>query len=470
MTTPFPNDFITEINRLLGEQSSRFWDNQETTPTISGLRVNTLKTNPELFRTIFSAKLKTLPWADDGFQLPQGSNPGKHPFHSAGLYYLQEPSAMAPAAALDPQPGELVLDLCAAPGGKATQILSLMENQGLLIANDSNPRRVQALARNIERWGARNTVITNEIPRRLAEHFGPVFDRVLVDAPCSGEGTFRIDPGEIKKWSINFSKRCKLIQDEILWFAGKMVRPGGILVYSTCTFNQQENEGSVMRFLQANTDFVVDPIPLQPGFSTGIPLSKADPGNLKGTVRIWPHLAPGEGHFIARLRKSENSVSRQLPRQSTQTVLTANQLKIYKEFFDSSLKLTPGTKIISPGSSSLSCFGNQLYLFPPNTPQLEGLHIHHWGWSLGMFKGDRFRPSSALASGLTREDSQIVIEFPVGDPNLISYLRGSPIRYPGDVAANSAWVLVTVEGFPLGWGKIVQGRLKSHLPSWLRHT
>ena len=470
MTTPFPNDFITEINRLLGEQSSRFWDNQETTPTISGLRVNTLKTNPELFRTIFSAKLKTLPWADDGFQLPQGSNPGKHPFHSAGLYYLQEPSAMAPAAALDPQPGELVLDLCAAPGGKATQILSLMENQGLLIANDSNPRRVQALARNIERWGARNTVITNEIPRRLAEHFGPVFDRVLVDAPCSGEGTFRIDPGEIKKWSINFSKRCKLIQDEILWVAGKMVRPGGILVYSTCTFNQQENEGSVMRFLQANTDFVVDPIPLQPGFSTGIPLSKADPGNLKGTVRIWPHLAPGEGHFIARLRKSENSVSRQLPRQSTQTVLTANQLKIYKEFFDSSLKLTPGTKIISPGSSSLSCFGNQLYLFPPNTPQLEGLHIHHWGWSLGMFKGDRFRPSSALASGLTREDSQIVIEFPVGDPNLISYLRGSPIRYPGDVAANSAWVLVTVEGFPLGWGKIVQGRLKSHLPSWLRHT
>lgn len=470
MTTPFPNDFITEINRLLGEQSSRFWDNQETTQPISGLRVNTLKTNPELIQTVFSAKLKTLPWADDGFQIPQGSNPGKHPFHSAGLYYLQEPSAMAPATALDPQPGELVLDLCAAPGGKSTQIISLMENQGLLIANDSNPRRVQALARNIERWGARNTVITNEIPRRLAEHFGPVFDRVLVDAPCSGEGTFRIDPGENKKWSINFSKRCGLIQDEILWFAGKMVRPGGILVYSTCTFNQLENEGSVTRFLQANTDFIVDPIPLKPGFSNGIPLSKADPGNLKNTVRIWPHLAPGEGHFIARLRKSENSTSGQLSSQSTPTVLTADQLKIYKEFFAASLKRTPGTKMISPGSSSLSCFGNQLYLFPPKSPQLEGLRIHHWGWSLGTFKGDRFRPSSALASGLTKGDSQIVIEFPVDDPNLISYLRGSPIRYPGDTAANSAWVLVTVEGFPLGWGKIVQGRLKSHLPSWLRHT
>ncbi|MGB2956657.1 MAG: RsmB/NOP family class I SAM-dependent RNA methyltransferase [Anaerolineales bacterium] len=470
MTTPFPNDFITEINRLLGEQSSRFWDNQETTPPISGLRVNTLKTNPELIQTALSAKLKTLPWADDGFQLPQGSNPGKHPFHSAGLYYLQEPSAMAPAAALNPQPGEIILDLCAAPGGKSTQILSLMKNQGLLIANDSNPRRVQALARNIERWGARNAVLTNEVPRRLAEHFGPVFDRVLVDAPCSGEGTFRIDPGEIKKWSTNFSKRCGLIQDEILWFAGKMVRPGGILVYSTCTFNQQENEGSVMRFLQANTDFVVDPIPLQPGFSNGIPLSKADPGNLKDTVRIWPHLSPGEGHYIARLRKSDNSTSEILSSQSTPTGLTADQQIIYKEFFDSSLKMTPGTEMISPGSSSISCFGNQLYLFPPNSPQLEGLRVHHWGWSLGTFKGDRFRPSSALASGLTREDSQKVIEFPVGDPNLISYLRGSPIRYPGDPAAKNVWVLVTVEGFPLGWGKIVQGRLKSHLPNWLRHA
>ncbi len=255
MTTPFPNDFTIEINRLLGEQSSIFWDVQETAPPLSGLRVNTLKTNPELIPTALSAELKTLPWTGNGFQLPQGSNPGKHPFPSAGLYYLQEPSAMAPAAALDPQPGDLVLDLCAAPGGKSTQILSLMKNQGLLITNDSNPRRVQGLARNIERWGARNAVIINEVPKRLAEHFGPIFDRVLVDAPCSGEGTFRTDPVEIKKWSTSFSKRCASIQDEILWFAGKMVRPGGILVYSTCTFNQQENEGSVTRFLHANPDF-----------------------------------------------------------------------------------------------------------------------------------------------------------------------------------------------------------------------
>lgn len=470
MTTPFPNDFISEINRLLGEQSSIFWEIQETAPPISGLRVNTLKTNPDLIQTALSVELTGLPWTDNGFQLSHGSNPGKHPYHSAGLYYLQEPSAMAPAAALNAQPGDLVLDLCAAPGGKSTQILSLMKNQGLLIANDSNPRRVKALARNIERWGARNAVITNEVPKRLADHFGPVFDRVLVDAPCSGEGTFRTDPGEIKKWSTSFSKRCASIQDEILWFAGKMVRPGGILVYSTCTFNQLENEGSVMRFLHANPDFVVDPIPFQPGFSNGIPLSKADPGNLKNTVRIWPHLAPGEGHFIARLRKSENSTSKQLSHQGTPVGMTADQQMIFKEFFDSTLKQTPGTKLLSPGSSSLACFGNQLYLIPPISPQLEGLRIHHWGWSLGTFKGDRFRPSSALASGLTKEDSQIVIEFPIDNPNLVSYLRGSPIRYPGDAAANIVWVLVTVEGFSLGWGKIVQGRLKSHIPNWLRHT
>ncbi len=199
-------------------------------------------------------------------------------------------------------------------------------------------------------------------------------------------------------------------------------------------------------------------------------MSKADPKNLKGTIRIWPHLAPGEGHFIARLLKSENSTSKQLPRQSASAEMTAGQQKIFEEFFDSTLKRTPGTELISPGSSSLACFGNQLYLIPGISPQLEGLRIHHWGWSLGTFKGDRFRPSSALASGLTKEDSQIVIEFPIDDPNLVSYLRGSPIRYPGDAAAKSVWVLVTVEGFPLGWGKIVQGSLKSHIPNWLRLT
>ncbi|MCJ7716745.1 MAG: RsmB/NOP family class I SAM-dependent RNA methyltransferase [Anaerolineales bacterium] len=467
MIIPYPVDFITEINRLLGDQSSRFWDTQKTSHLRSGLRVNTLKTSLDYVKSILPPETTDVPWAKDGVQIPAGLNAGKHPYHSAGLYYLQEPSAMAPVAVLDPQPGELILDLCAAPGGKSTQILSLMRNNGVLIANDSNPRRVQALARNIERWGGLNSIVTNDVPKRLADQFGPIFDRILVDAPCSGEGTFRTNPTELKQWSLKFSKRCASIQDEILWFAGKLLRPGGVLVYSTCTFNQLENEGSVDRFLEASPDFRIDPILIQPGFQNGIPFSIQDPRGLKGTIRIWPHLAPGEGHFIARLKKAGSTLN-QISLQSTPTGITNENQQIYEKFFNSTLKRTERTEVISPESSSLACFGNQLYLIHQNSPQLEGLKIHHWGWSLGKFSENRFLPSSALAFGLTKEDLQLVIELPLNDPNLLSYLRGSPFASPEIKVEDKGWVMVTVDGFSLGWGKKVQGRIKSHFPNWLK--
>ena len=467
MIIQYPTDFITEINRLLGDESSLFWDSQNSSFARSGLRVNSLKTNLDLIKKILPPGSSDVPWAKDGLQLPPDIHPGKHPYHSAGLYYLQEPSAMAPVAALDPQPGELILDLCAAPGGKSTQILSLIKNKGLLVANDSNPRRVQALARNIERWGGQNSIVLNEVPERLVDHFGPIFDRVLVDAPCSGEGTFRTELREIKQWSLNFSKRCATIQDEILWFAGKLVKPGGVLLYSTCTFNQLENEGSVLRFLKANPDFRIDPIPTQNGYQNGIPFSDQDPEGLRGAIRIWPHLAPGEGHFFAKLKKS-GAISEKISRHDLSAGMSTDNQGIYKEFFNTALNHTERTEIISPGSSGLACYGNQLYLSHPPYLQLAGLKIYHWGWFIGRFSENRFKPSSALAVGLTKEDIQLVIELPLNDPNLVSYLRGSPFAYPGIKAEDKAWVLVTVDGFPLGWGKIVQGRIKSHFPNWLR--
>ena len=209
-------------------------------PPYMGLRANSLRIAPGQLVKHFPDSLEPLPWSPDGFLIRGDLKFSKHPFHSAGLFYLQEPSAMAPVRILDPQPGEWILDLCAAPGGKTTQIQTALKNRGYLVANDPNPKRAQALTRNVDRWGTRNTIITCETPVRLSDHYGPVFDRVLVDAPCSGEGTFRSSPGEIKKWSSRFSERCASIQDEILWQAGKLVRPGGILVYSTCTFNQLE--------------------------------------------------------------------------------------------------------------------------------------------------------------------------------------------------------------------------------------
>ncbi len=468
MTIIYPPEYITAINQLLKEESAQFWDSITSLPAYSGLRINPLKTEKNLLVEGLQVELQPLAWADDGFQIPPGSRLGKHVFHAAGAYYLQEPSAMVPVTVLNPQPGDLVLDLCAAPGGKTTQIQSQMNNQGFLLANDANPRRVESLGRNVERWGSRNTSITCETPQRLTEHFGAFFDRVLVDAPCSGEGTFRAEPGEIKKWSINFTTRCGAIQDEILWFAGKLVRPGGILVYSTCTFNQHENEGSIERFLMNNPDFSLDSIPHVPGFRSGIPLPGSAHYDLTRTVRIWPHQATGEGHFIARLVKSGHSLGSRKVNETAKRGMDSDQIESYSNFFNTTMNLTPSTNDFAPGIARLQAYGNQLYLVPPHSPSLEGLRVHHWGWWLGTFKTDQFIPSPALASGITREDSQKVLEFPVDDPGLKSYLRGSPIRSLQETGDPGKWVLICVGDYSLGWGKIITNQLKSYLPSWLR--
>ena len=436
-------------------------------PPRTGLRVNNLKIDPGQLVEYFPKSLKPLPWSPEGFQTDRNSNYSKHPFHSAGLYYLQEPSAMAPVSILDPQPGEWILDLCAAPGGKTTQIQSALKNQGYLVANDPNHKRAQALTRNVDRWGSRNTIITCNSPQRLSDHFGPVFDRVLVDAPCSGEGTFRSSPGEIKKWSSRFSERCAVIQDEILWQAGKLVRPGGILVYSTCTFNQLENEGSVRRFLKAVPDFSIDPIPPCTGYSPGIPIEESDPFNLKSTVRIWPHLTPGEGHFIARMvKKGESSEQERLP-PNQYAGLDPARKEPYTDFFKRTLNQTSISSLIGPDNESLASYGYQLYWKPCSTPSPHGLNVLRWGWLLGNYRSNRFIPSHALATGLTGADIQMVIEFSLDDPDLQKYLRGSPITSSAQMAERK-WILFTVEGFPLGWGLYSQGRIKSHIPDWLR--
>jgi NOL1/NOP2/fmu family ribosome biogenesis protein/23S rRNA U2552 (ribose-2'-O)-methylase RlmE/FtsJ len=374
---------------------------------------------------------------------------------------------MAPAAILDPQPGDKVLDLCAAPGGKTTQLQSLMADQGLLIANDPNSSRVQALARNLERWGGHSAAVLSETPQRLSAHFGSFFDRVLVDAPCSGEGTFRSDPGEIKKWSLSFSERMRVIQDEILWFAGKLVRPGGILVYSTCTFNKIENEGTLARFLETNQDFQLEAIPKIEGFSAGIQLAGQSGIDFSGAVRIWPHTSCGEGHFIARMRrKLVNAESDSFCRANTNLSPAARQ--IYQDFYDRTLLDTQHTRQIAPSSTALHLYVNRLYFTPENAPQLDGLRVIHWGWWLGTIQGDDFIPGPALASTLTTGDVQRVLEFSLEDPRLDAYRRGSPIKLSSQEAAPEGWILITTAGHTLGWGKLRNGRLKSYFPRWLR--
>lgn len=454
------------IADLLGSDASRFWKALLEAPR-QGIRINSSKTNLDEIQEAVPGEYHPLPWAQDGYWLEGAQAAGKHPFHAAGLFYLQEPSAMAPAPVLEPQPGEKVLDLCAAPGGKTTQIQSLMGDEGLLFSNDPNPNRVQALARNLERWGGRNSVVLSETPERLSEHFGSYFDRVLVDAPCSGEGTFRSDPGEIKKWSPAFSERTRFIQDEILWFAGKLVRPGGTLVYSTCTFNGCENEEAVANFLENNQDFQLESIPKLTGFSPGIQPNSREGFDFSRAVRIWPHTSSGEGHFIARMTKEGPQGEGSVSYHSTQSPNTEVR-QIYRDFFDQTFSETATTHLIFPDSPRIYLYGNRLYWMPDDTPDLIGLRVIHWGWWLGTIQGKSFTPGPALASTLSTGDVQKVLEFSLDDPRLDIYRRGSPVPLSKQEAGTDGWMLITVSGHPLGWGKLRNGRLKSYFPRWLR--
>ena len=266
-----PSAFLERMARLLRDEYPAFLASYDMPPSI-GLRVNTLKIAPEVFRQLAPFELAPVPWCSAGFTIvADDAEPGKHPYHAAGLYYLQDPSAMAVAELLDPQPGERVLDLASAPGGKATHIAAKMQGQGLLVANEIHSKRAWELAGNLERWGATHVAITNERPERLAERFEGFFDRVLVDAPCSGEGMMRKGEAARVEWAPELMHGCALRQSGILEQAAALVRPGGRLVYSTCTFNPEENEGTVARFLDAHPEFELIEPPRPPGFSPGRP-------------------------------------------------------------------------------------------------------------------------------------------------------------------------------------------------------
>ena len=311
-----PERFVEKMRRLLGPEAEAFFASYDR-PRHYGLRVNGLKTEPEQWRagSPFGGRLAPVPWAKGAYYYDGEDRPGKHPHYYAGLYYIQEPSAMAPAELLDPKPGDRVLDLCAAPGGKSTQIASLLQGQGVLVANDNAGERTKALAKNIERAGVRNAVITNEEPAALAARFAGWFDRVLVDAPCSGEGMFRKDESMVAEWEKHSVERYAVMQRDILRHAAAMLKPGGTLVYSTCTFSPEENEAQIAALLADDPKLEIVPVTHAYGWSPGRPewVGMAAAGQdgidadklagLADTVRLWPHRTEGEGHYVAVLRR-----------------------------------------------------------------------------------------------------------------------------------------------------------------------
>ena len=478
------------MHRLLGDEFTPFLARYDQ-PASVGLRVNTLKLLPEAFQALSPFSLSPIPWCPAGFEscsaisVTGAAQPGKHPYHAAGLYYLQEPSAMAVAGLLDPQPGERVLDLSAAPGGKATHLSALMQNEGLLVANEIHPRRAWELFENTERWGARNVAITSATPLQLADHLGDFFDKVLVDAPCSGEGMFRKSEAARREWSPELTQSCAIRQGGILDQAARLVRPGGKLAYSTCTFAPEENESAIAGFLEKHLEFELLEAPYRPGFSPGRPewveLGRSLP-ELRNTVHLWPHLATGEGHFIALMRKKGTPDRENLPARRP-AAISRSTFRLLQDFCRANLagdgsgggsNLHPLVALDGQSyarsrtnvatSAHLSVSGSYLYVLPPGLPDLTGLKVIHPGWWLGTVKKERFEPSHALALGLKASQARRALKLEPDDPQVLAYLRGGTLENQGE----GGWILVTVGDFPLGWGKRVQGRVKNYYPHGLR--
>ena len=477
--------YLQSMQSLLGDEYPAFFEASSAVATV-GLRANTLKISPQELSYNLPYGLSPVAWCPAGFQLPVKAGPpppGRHPYHAAGLYYLQEPSAMAVAELLEPQPGERILDLCAAPGGKSTHLAAQLSGEGLLVANETHPKRVWELAENLERWGARNVIITNETPARLAEGLPDFFDRVLVDAPCSGEGMFRKSEAARLDWSPGLVRSCALRQSTILEEGARLTRPGGTLGYSTCTFNPQENEQILAGFLKQHPDFeLVQKAPL-PGYSPGRSewVEMADPPPLERAVRLWPHRAAGEGHFVAVMHRKASGPAQvdklkapKPPRGAgTTAVPSVEARKAFTGFCQENL--LRGSQPDYP-EKRLTQHGNHLYLSPPGAPDLGGLRTIRLGWWLGEIhtgtgrspdhqrRGHRFEPSHALALGLKSEDVLKVLNLEAATAQTLAYLRGEVLDWTGE----DGWVLVCVDGFPLGWGHGIQGRLKNHYPRGLR--
>ncbi|MCS6844392.1 MAG: RsmB/NOP family class I SAM-dependent RNA methyltransferase [Caldilineales bacterium] len=469
-----PLTFLARMADLLDEEFPTFLA-ALSRPPVAGLRVNTLKLSVAEFLALCPWELKPVPWCDTGFLLPPTHTASTYPLYDAGLYYLQEPSTMAVATLLAPRPGERVLDLCAAPGGKATHIAALMADQGVLVANEVEPDRAAILARNLETWGARHALVLSETPERLAERWPEAFDRVLVDAPCSGEGMFRKSEQARYHWSEAHVAGCALRQQDILDAAAALVRPGGLLAYATCTFAPEENEGVVWRFLQSHPDFdLEEPAPL-PGLDRGRPawafwpptqeevapaaLPDARAEALSRTARLWPHRTEGEGHFVALLRRRDGAPRREW-RSAAASELTSRERAALAAFWEPTVGLPLPERLLVRSSGEES----EVYALAEDAPDVRGLRALRPGWLLGTLRKGRFIPAHALALGLRRCEALQRLDLPLGSEEVARYLRGEPLPSSGA----DGWVVVCVEGFPLGWGKRVSGLVKNHYPKALR--
>ncbi|MGN1147512.1 MAG: RsmB/NOP family class I SAM-dependent RNA methyltransferase [Lachnospiraceae bacterium] len=489
-----PEQFLERMQTMLGEDYPAFLESLSG-ENYRALRVNTRKTTVEDFLKKSPFSLRRVPWTENGFYYENADQPGKHPFHEAGVYYIQEPSAMAPVPFLEVRPGERVLDLCAAPGGKTTQIADYLQGSGILVSNEIHPARARILSENVERMGVPNCVVTNETPERLAEIFPGYFDKILVDAPCSGEGMFRKNEEACTEWSRENVAGCAARQSSILECAAGMLRPGGRLVYSTCTFAPEEDEGTVSSFLKAHPEFSVVKVEKPDGFSSGMPgwIEDAAAG-IADTLRLMPHRVQGEGHYLAVLKKAQAG-EQLFSRNSKNGLEKSLPEKEFAEFTAFKEQYLRAGDI----EGTYLRFGEQLYLGPKDMPAIKGLKVLRPGLHLGTIKKNRFEPSHALALALKPFEAAQYLNLPLNrkdvtgqwqpNPEVMQYLGGQTLIM--DVQEGLAegqedarivregvtgepvfdakgWCLICVEGYSLGWGKLAGTIMKNHYPKGLR--
>ena len=449
-----PEKFENRMRELLKEEFPEFLKGFEE-ERHGGIRFNSLKIGKEEWERIAPFATSEVPWIENGYYYSLNDQPAKHPFYFAGMYYIQEPSAMTPARILPVEPGDKVFDVCAAPGGKSTELAAKLQGKGVLVSNDISNSRAKALLKNLELFGSRNSLILSEAPGKLTERFLGFFDKILVDAPCSGEGMFRKSPAIMKNWEQYGVEYYHKLQLEILDAVIPMLKPGGMMVYSTCTFSPEEDEGSLQYILDNYPEMhVVKPELSYEGFSAGRPDWIEDGSEeLANAIRIWPHKMGGEGHFVALLKKDEDAEATYYPPVKTKAALPEEAEKFLDRI---------GFEI---PRERLEIREERLYLLPEELPNLKGLRVMRSGLLLGEIKKNRFEPSQALACALRMEEFDAVYNMDAEDEDVIRYLKCETITAKQDVP--DGFVLICVAGYPLGWAKAQNGTLKNkYLPGW----
>ena len=436
-----PEQYLNNMKQLLQDEYDKYLESFNN-DRVYGLRINTNKISVKDFLKINPFNLTPIPWCDDGFYFDENDKPSKHPYYYAGLYYIQEPSAMLPAQVLPIEENDIVLDACAAPGGKSSKLANKLNGTGLLVSNDISVSRAQVLLKALESQGVCNYYVMAQDINDINLH--NTFDKILIDAPCSGEGMFRKDSDLIKSWLEKGNVYYANIQKSIISKALDLLKDGGQMVYSTCTFSPLEDEDIIEYALSIYPKLKVLPIKQIQGFAAGIT------ENTKNCVRLYPHRIKGEGHFVALLQKGESKNDK---------TTNVNKCDLPKDEFFNNLTNTYNGTLVSRQ--------DKLYIEPNVSINTNGLRVLRSGLYLGEYKHNKFEPSQALAMSLSKDTYKNILNFDLNDDRVIKYLKCETLDVKDKYV--NGYVLVCVDGYPLGFGKVDKGILKNKYPANYRY-